>query len=260
MTALTRMLLLSAAAVLATGCLPGSAATALDGREFLSVALTQDGAEQPLVDGTRIRLRFVDGNISVQAGCNTMGAGYEVRDGRLFADGGAMTEMGCDAPRHAQDDRLFAFIGSRPAIQLDAERLVLTDGTTAIAFVDREVAEPDSALIGTSWKVDAIVSGDAVASVPGEVHSTLMFTADGRVGIWTGCNEGGAAYAIEGDRIGFTEVVTTDRACQGPGAELEAAVLRVLSADGLTYGTVANRLDIAGPGIGLGLVAVPGID
>ncbi len=62
------------------------------------------------VDGDRIRLH---------AGCNSMAARVEVRDHRLYADGGvATTEIGCDAVRHARDAWLAAMIDDHATIQL----------------------------------------------------------------------------------------------------------------------------------------------
>jgi heat shock protein HslJ len=113
----------------------------LDGSEWLSTSVTEDGADQPLVEGTQVRLRFVDGQLAASAGCNSIGGAYRLDGGRLFFEGGAMTEMGCDEPRHAQDDWLLGFLGSRPAIAQDGDKLTLTSGGTVVAFLDAEVAE-----------------------------------------------------------------------------------------------------------------------
>ena len=53
-------------------------ATALDGRTFLSTALTVDGAAKPLVAGTRVRLGFQGNGLSASAGCNTFGATFRL--------------------------------------------------------------------------------------------------------------------------------------------------------------------------------------
>ena len=258
---LSRPLLLLATVTLsltAAGCFGGTSGPGLGGREFLSVGVTEGGADRPLVPGTQIRLRFEDRRVSVQAGCNTMGADYEVRDGRLVADGGAMTEMGCDEPRHAQDDWLFGLIGSRPSIALSGNELALSTDRTTIAFLDREVAEPDLRLVGPVWVVESLIAGDAVSSVPEGVEATLQFGDDGRVGLFGGCNSGGATVAIDGDRIRFTDVVTTDIGCPGAAGQLEAAVLGVLGSEALTFRIDADRLDLAADGTGLQLRARAG--
>ncbi len=256
-TALPQVLLLASAALLG-GCFPGTGPVGLDGREFVSVAVTQAGAERPLVADTRIGLRFADGRLSADAGCNTIGADYEVNDGRLVAGESAMTAMGCDEPRHAQDEWLLGFIGARPEIQLDADRLVLSEGATTIAFLDREVAEPDLGLVGPLWTAQTIVQGDTAASIPAGTSATVQFAPDGTVDLFLGCNEGGGRVEIDGDRIGFSELVTTDMACEGDSGSLEADVLRILSSRELTWHVDANRLELVGPGIGLQLLADAG--
>ena len=141
-----------------TACSTGPEQT-LDGTEWLSTAVTEDGADRPLVDGTRIRVSFTDGELAASAGCNTMGGAYRIEEGLLVVEGGAITEMGCDEQRHAQDDWLFGFLGSQPAIAQEGDKLTLTSGETVIALQDREVAEPDLPLTGTTWTVDTILCG-----------------------------------------------------------------------------------------------------
>src|SRR2546423_11077938 len=78
------------------------------GRTFLSTSVTENGRPRPVVDGTRISLTFVaDGHrLGAQAGCNQMGGPAAFEGGRLVVGDLATTEMGCDAPRHAQDEWL----------------------------------------------------------------------------------------------------------------------------------------------------------
>ena len=92
----------------------------LDGRTFLSVEVT--GAT--LVPQTQVQLSFKDGKVGASAGCNGMGGEYEVGGGTLKVDSLAMTEMGCDPPRHEQDTWLSQLLTGRPTIQLDGDTLV----------------------------------------------------------------------------------------------------------------------------------------
>ncbi len=236
------------------GC-SAAAGTSLDGRAFLSTAVTIDGQPHSLVPGTRIRISFADGSLSAAAGCNIYGATYQVQDGRLLASGGAMTEMACDEARMAQDDWLFGFIGARPEIIVTADTLTLAAAGTRITLLDREVADPDLPLIGPTWTVDSIISGDAVSSIPEHVVAVLIFQADGRVAIETGCNSGGGRFAATADALGFSELALTKRACEGAAAEMEAAVLRVLRAETVGYRIEAGSLTLSAGGFGLGLTA-----
>jgi heat shock protein HslJ len=234
--------------MLLAGC-AGAAAAPLDGRTFLSTRVTDKGVDRPLVPGTTIRLTFnKDGQLGVNAGCNHMGGSYRIDGGVLRFEGGAMTEMGCDEPRHEQDDWVFGFLGARPAVALAGNDLTLTAGDVVIRLVDREIAEPDLPLVGPVWTVNSIVAGDAVSSIPEGVVATLTFDSDGRVAVRTGCNQGGGSYAVDGNRIRFVEIVLTKMACDGARGTMEAAVLAVLGAETLTYGIEAGSLSLqAGP-------------
>ena len=230
----------------------GAAAAPLDGRTFISTRVTQNGADRPLVPGTAIRLTFdKDAQLGVNAGCNHMGGSYRVDGGTLRFEGGAMTEMGCDEPRHAQDDWVFTFLGSKPTVALTGNDLTLTAGDTVIRLLDREIADPDLPLVGPTWTVNSIVAGDAVSSIPDGVVATLKFSQDGRFEVQTGCNQGGGTYAIDGNRIRFTEIVLTKMACDGARGQMEAAVLAVLQADTLTLAIDAGSLTLMAGAQGL---------
>lgn len=220
------------------------AAQGLDGRTFLSVTVTNQGVEQPLVPGTTIRLSFINGQLSASAGCNIMGGTYHLEDGVLVFEGGGMTEMGCDEARMAQDSWLFGLLGARPTIALDGDNLQFTSGDTTIAMLDREIAEPDQPLVGTTWKLSSIISGETVSSIPDNVPATIQFNADGSVGISPGCNSVGGSYAINENSITFSELITTDMACIGPRGDVEAAVMAVLSAESITFAIDAGSLTL----------------
>jgi heat shock protein HslJ len=250
-----------AIAVLLAACtgsipsLPPGPGPALDGREFLSTAVTVDGAPHDLVPDTRISLAFEDGGLRASAGCNLFGAPYRVDGDRLVTAGGAMTEMGCDGPRHAQDDWLFTLLGSGPTVAVTGDELVLTAGTTVISLLDREVAQPDRPLIGTTWQVESIVTGDAVSSVPGQVVATLRFTADGQVLVDTGCNTGGGPVEVRPETIRFGEIMITASSCEAPFGELEQPMLQVLQAGEVGYRIDADSLTLNANGHGLQLRA-----
>ena len=237
--------------ILLSGC-TSAAAAPLDGRTFLSSGVTDKGAARPLVPATSIRLTFnKDGQLGVNAGCNHMGGTYRIEGGILRFEGGAMTEMGCDEPRHKQDDWVSAFLGSRPTVALAGNDLTLTAGDLVIRFLDREIADPDLPLVGPTWTVNTILSGDAASSIPDGVLATLTFAAGGRVEVQPGCNQGGGSYAIEGNRIRFADIVLTKMACDGARGQMEAAVLAVLGADNLTFAIEAGSLTLQAGAQGL---------
>lgn len=233
------------------GDAPPGGDTGLDGRAFLSTSVTDGGADRPLVDGTQIRISFNDGQIGASAGCNTMGGTYRIEDGVLVFEGGSMTEMGCDEARHAQDDWLIEFLGSRPTITQSGSELQLSSEGTVITLQDAEVADPDLPLTGTTWTVDSIVSGEAVSSVPDGAEATFTFTDDGRVEVNTGCNQGSGRFEVTNGTLRFVDVAVTEMACEGPGGQLEAAVLPLLGADGLSWAIDARTLTLMAGNQGL---------
>jgi len=214
--------------------------------------------EIDLVEATRISVSFAAGQIGIRAGCNIMGGSYAVDGDTLVTDALAMTEMGCDQARHEQDDWISTFFGQLPAIALSGDDLVLTVDDTVMTLLDREIADPDLPLAGTTWLVDSLLSGEGGASsVPVGAVSTFRFSDDGRVDIDTGCNIGGGHYEVdeEAGTIRFSDLVFTLRACTGAGGELEGAVSQVLAAQKLEFTVEARSLRLMAGPIGLGLRA-----
>jgi heat shock protein HslJ len=206
------------------------------GRTFLSTSVTEDGQPRPLVAGTRITLNFVeDGHrLGAQAGCNSMGGGASFTGGRLVVGDLATTEMGCDAPRHAQDEWLARFLTGRPEWSRDGATLTLDNGSTRIVLQDREVADPDRPLRGTKWVVDTIVEGQSASSVPPGAEAFVVFADRGdEFQGNTGCNGMGGNSVIHENTstITFSQVISTKMACSDDRMRLERAVLATLKGD-----------------------------
>ena len=243
-------LLLSACTAAKAGSGPS-----LDGRTFLSTDVTDAGNVHQLVAQTRIRISFKDGHISLSAGCNTMAGAYKVLNGLLNVADLATTEMGCDQVRMAQDGWLAGFVTAGPTVRLDGNDLRLKSGETVIKLLDSEVAEPDQPLVGPTWTVVSVVSGDAVSSVPAGVVATVRFTADGKVLINTGCNGAGGTYTVRGGTLVFSDIVTELRLCQDERFGMEAAVLGVVRAGEVPYTIEAKLLTLTAGDKGLQLQA-----
>lgn len=224
----------------------------VDGKVYISVDVTG----VTLVPGTTIRITFQDGQLTAQAGCNTMSGGYSIVDGKLASDGPwATTEMGCDPARHAQDQWLANFLSSGPTVEVEGDKLTLTSGETVIELLDREVAQPDLQLTGQTWTLNSIITGDAVSSVPTGVTATLQFNDDGTVSFQSGCNSGGGNYAVDGQTVTFSNLITTEMACPGPQSDVEAAFLAVLGAESNDFAIDADQLTLLAGEDGLQFVA-----
>jgi heat shock protein HslJ len=218
----------------------------LRGRTFLSTAVTESGTARPLVDGTRVSLRFTDdGRLLADAGCNTLSGPVTVAGGRLEVAGMAMTEMACDPARHEQDTWLGKLLEGKPSWRLDGTNLVVASASTELVLADREVAEPDLALRGTKWTVDTLVDGEVVSSVPATASASLLFEAD-TVAVSSGCNSGSAGYQVSGESIRFGDLITTDKACDQDATALEQAVQAVLQGE-VTATIDSDRLVLTHP-------------
>jgi heat shock protein HslJ len=237
----------------------GDGAAALEG-EYSSVEVTEAGAPRPLVAGTAISLRFDDGRIGASLGCNQLGGPYELDGARLLVEDLSMTEMGCDPERHAQDEWFAGVLQSAPTVVVDGDTMTLTSGETVVRFVDREVAEPDRELVGTTWAVDGFADGqdpdDAAMSVAVDRPATVRFEEDGFVTGNDGCNQFGTGevdgdtqdglrYQLDGDRLVLSGApVSTQVACP----DVEEYVDRFWAAltGTATWSVDADRLSLVG--------------
>lgn len=229
---------------------PDPSASTPAGRTYVSTGV----AGHTLVDGTTVTLTFDnDGNLSVQAGCNTLGSTYTIEDGKLVVDNVAGTEMGCDAPRHAQDEWISTFLSSRPSIAAEADGLVLAQGDTTLTLVDREVAQPDKPIEGTTWVADTIIDGDSAASVPAEPKVYLRF-ADGKVEGSDGCNGFGGPAEVGSDTVTFGPIAFERKGCADT-SPAEQPLHDLLKGE-VTFEADGDRLTLTAPsGDGLGFRA-----
>lgn len=230
--------------------------------EYLSVEVTGGGEARPLVEGTQIRLTFDDTSLGATLGCNHLGGTYRLDGDVLVVDELSTTDMGCDAPRHDQDQWFADLLSSRPTVAVEGDTLTLSGGSTVVVLRDREVADPDRELVGTTWEVTGFLEGtgpDGTAmSVGVETPGILDLRDDGMVTGHDGCNgfgfagpEGedpeGLRYEVEGDRITFTgDPVSTLIGCD----DLQDHVGRywVVLSGTVTWSIEADRLTLLADG------------
>ena len=223
----------------ATVLVPGATTRAeLKGRTFISQSV--DGHK--LVKGSEIRLSFTRKRIGIDAGCNSMGGGYKLKEGVLKTGGLAMTEMACQNKLMRQDTWIADFLGAGAVTALDGDQLVLTGDGTTITLLDREVVEPDLPLEGTLWTVDGLVGDQAISTTPGKATATLRIE-DGTAMINTGCNSGSGSVKVGDDTLEFGKLALTQKACSPAETGLETAVLKVLDGE-VTYTVENDRLSI----------------
>jgi heat shock protein HslJ len=248
--------ILLAAACTAAATSPGttpagrSARDGLAGREFWSTAVQG----RDLVPDTRVRLVFnVDGTVGASAGCNSMGGTWSLDGTTLRVEIGQMTEMGCPDDRFAQDDWLIGWLASGLTATTEADGLILMGAGVTMTLIDREVADPDLPLEGTTWVLNGLELGTGndgvVSSVPSGVRATLRIDGD-QLAVDTGCNTGTAPASVDSDGLTIGHLALTKRGCERDATEVERMMTEVL------HGVVRVEIDgrtlrLTSPGGGL---------
>jgi heat shock protein HslJ len=231
---------------------PSASDRPLDGRTFLSESVEGHA----LVPDTSLRLSFDDGQLSAQAGCNSLSGAYDVVDDRLTVPGDGMitTDMGCDPERHAQDEWLAALLQDRPRVDLQGSSLTLTTADATLHLVDRTVADPDRPLVGTRWTVDTVLQGDAASSVPDDHPVTLALLDDGALTAASdGCTSVRVEVSIDSEEgvLHIGEVIVDAIGCPTPWDE----AVQLLRAGRIEFDIEATRLTLTADDMGLSAVA-----
>ncbi len=178
-----------------------------------------------LVAGSKVTLTFKDGQLTANAGCNTMGGqAAVVGDGTLQVNSMASTEMGCAADLMAQDAWLAAFLPGAKA-DVSPQAMTLSKGVVTLSLVARQ--STSLPLEGTTWTVDGLVGGDSVSSVPAGVTATLVIRGR-EAQIYTGCNSGSIVVTVAEGTITFSPVSMTAMGCTDGAKPVEQAVLAVM--------------------------------
>jgi len=200
-------------------------------RTLVSTAI--DGRR--LVDGTQVMLRFGGETLAASAGCNTIVGGYELAGGRLrWSSGPSTTEIGCEAPLHAQDDWLSGLLdGEGAAATIAGDTLVLARDGVQLTLREGRRGHPPLPVVGTYWTLETIADAGpdgSAASVPAGARApTLRFTEDDRVVLFAGCNTGGGRAVVRDDGSAEIGPLTLTRiACGEAATELERTVTSIL--------------------------------
>ena len=95
----------------------------------------------------------------------------------------------------------------------------------------RDLSTGQQVLGGSEWHLVSMGRVGAESSIVPGTKITLMFGNDGRVSGSGGCNNYGGNYRVEGDRITFSQLFSTRRACTNTDANRqEASYLSALEA------------------------------
>lgn len=246
---------LALAALALVGCAGAAEAddTSPNGRTYVSV----DVVGEQIPGGGPLTLEFADGRVSAFAGCNRGSAPADLSGGHLRTGELATTMMACPPPFGDTDAWMTRLLEAAPAWTLAADTLTLSTATTTVTLRDKKAVDPNRPLVGTTWLVDTLVSGQsAMTSVALEqARPTLTINADQSVTGWTGCNTFYGRAEVTEPTVTFAAVQLAGPPCSGELGDIERAIVRVL--DGPVQVVIdADRLTLSGAkGDGLALRA-----
>ena len=231
---------------------PGATAAAgpVDaGGDWILTAGTADGLPIPIVDGSRITLTIEGNSVGGQSACNQYFGELTAVDGIVRVGGLGGTEMACADPVMASEAAYLKALGAVSGARMDGASLVLLGPSVELRYDPLE-PPPTAELIDTTWILDSLVQGDAVASTIGE-PATLRLNADGSLEGSTGCRELTGRYVVKADEIVFIEY-SADGECAGGPADQDTHVVDVLGA-GFRAAVDGQQLTLTGNG-GRGLI------
>jgi heat shock protein HslJ len=181
--------------------------------------------------GTTISLQFTeDGRLVANAGCNTISGPITFSGNQIDTADLAITEIACDPALHEQDQRLSAFLGSKPTWTFAGESLVLSGAGTTLTLMQAKA----SLLVGPVWTADTLIQGEMATPAP--VAATVVF-GSGEVTATGLCNLKGMPYRTSGSTITFTLEAITLKMCSPDIMAVEHALV------GLTHGDATYKID-----------------
>ena len=193
--------------------------------------------ENPL-PGEQPYVQFGDGILQGFGGCSRF-VGRYVQDtvgARAIAVGKLQIDRRlCDSMASLAESQMLDVLQAVSSYSVTADVLTMSGsgGTlrfhaadsaqpaAAAAATPAAAAAPSSSMNGTRWK--GVVDGTDEGSTP-----WLEF-AEGRVQGYTGCNMLSGPWHMENQELRIGPLVTTKRACAGPGGEVERRLLSAVN-------------------------------
>lgn len=230
--------------MLLSGCslLSGGSSASLDG-EWQLQAGTNQGQPIPIPAGSTVTLAIDGTQAGGTAACNSYGSKIQVSGSSISISELLQTEMAClDNRLMALESAYLAALARVTTAARDEDSLVLTGPQVELRFIlAAPVAKAD--LVGTTWILDSLVSGEVVSSTVGE-RVTLVLSGDGRISASTGCRDVTGTYAISEGQVQVTLDPYDTIGCAAGLGEQDAHILGVLS-NGFGVSVDTQRLTVA---------------
>jgi heat shock protein HslJ len=92
----------------------------LEGTRWIVDGLVAGDAVSSVPEGVEATLRFVDGELELEAGCNRGGGPVEVADGIITFGAIGLTKMACDGPASMVEQHVLAVLSGRVGFEIEA--------------------------------------------------------------------------------------------------------------------------------------------
>lgn len=195
---------------------PTEALPSIEGVAWLLTSQTVDGQLAPVASSgdtpVVVSLRLEDGRAGGNAGCNNYFAEYTLADTSLTFGPIGATQMFCEGAPGEVETAYLANLAAVASWSSDGSTLSLADANGSVVL---EYAAGAEASIVGGWVATGINNGaEAVVTSDTTGLITAVFTEDGDLTGFDGCNDYFTSYTLDGDAIAISpEIGMTRMAC-----------------------------------------------
>jgi len=213
---------------------------------WVLVAATVDGTTVALIDQYRVTMTIAGSEINGTAACNGYGGVASIDDGGFAIGEVFSTMMACEPPVMEIESAFHSGLAAVTAAARAGDTLLLTGPNVELQF-ELVPPVPTAQLIGPTWVLDAIISGDTASSTHAAAdRATLVFSSDGTFEGGTGCRILSGQYVVSGDTVQIN-AFRADGDCGADVASQDGQVISVLEG-GFTVQIEGDRLTETGSG------------
>lgn len=220
----------------------------LGGGTWVLTAGTVAGEPVTVPEGYRITLTVDGEQLGGRSACNSYGAPVEVDGNRVVIGGLSATDMACEPAVMDAEQRFLTALGRVATASRAGDVLELAGPDLTLTFA-LQPPVPAEDLVGTTWVLDTLITGEVASSVVGQA-ATLLLRADGSLRGGTGCRELTGRYVTRGDEVQVTDLAA-EGDCSPALRDQDGHVVTVLG-DGFRAAVDGRRLTLTSDG-GLGL-------
>jgi len=196
------------------------------------------------VPGSHPTMSFTGDQLALATGCNSGSAGYTLNGTAMTISNGAMTAMGCADDLMNQESAFTASLAKVTRMSLTGDTLALQDASGQNLFTLTK-ATPAAAkpLEGTTWRLEAIRTGDTASSVVGGTVVTMQISAGTLSG--KACNTFRGQITIDGDAVKIGPLASTKMACPSDDENRQEQTVLDRLAKATNYQITGSQLQLS---------------